>query len=197
MSSRRAAARRPALPGTTRIWSASIGAPTANRSSMRQIAQVATRSGASGIDGGDPQLVVGGAAKLKHPSVARSSGRVTYESWSYEINLWEAPIVDRLDLESDLTPTLRPAVRTSDQWNHSPDLSPDERQLAFISTRSGAAEVWSQRSRRIECAPIDDLRPSVDARAPFGRPTDRIDPDQRHRERPARSLHHRCASTAR
>jgi Tol biopolymer transport system component/DNA-binding winged helix-turn-helix (wHTH) protein len=95
-----------------------------------------------GIDGGDPQLVVGGAAKLKHPSVARSSGRVTYESWAYEINLWETPIVDRLDLEGDLSSTKRPTVQTSDQWNHSPDLSPDQSQLAFISTRSGNAEIW-------------------------------------------------------
>jgi Tol biopolymer transport system component/DNA-binding winged helix-turn-helix (wHTH) protein len=95
-----------------------------------------------GIDGGDPQLVVGGAAKLKHPSVARTSGRITYESWAYEINLWEAPIVDRLDLEGDLAVTLKPTVQTSDQWNHSPDLSPDESRLAFVSTRSGAAEVW-------------------------------------------------------
>jgi Tol biopolymer transport system component/DNA-binding winged helix-turn-helix (wHTH) protein len=96
-----------------------------------------------GIDGGDPQLVVGGAAKLKHPSVARATGRVTYESWSYEINLWETPIVDRLDLEGDLTSTKRPTVRTSDQWNHSPDLSPDGTRLAFISTRSGGAEIWT------------------------------------------------------
>lgn len=95
-----------------------------------------------GVDGGDPQLVVGGAAKLKHPSVARGSGRVTYESWAYEINLWEAPIVDRLDLEGDLAPTKRPTVRTSDQWNHSPDLSPDQSQIAFVSTRAGGAEVW-------------------------------------------------------
>jgi Tol biopolymer transport system component/DNA-binding winged helix-turn-helix (wHTH) protein len=95
-----------------------------------------------GIDGTAPQLVVGGAAKLKHPSVARMSDRVTYESWSYEINLWETPIADRLDLEADLTPTLRPLVQTSDQWNHSPDLSPDARRLAFISTRSGGAELW-------------------------------------------------------
>jgi len=96
----------------------------------------------AGIDGSTPELVVGGAAKLKHPSVARTSGRITYESWAYEINLWEAPISDRLDLEADLTPTLRPAVRTSDQWNHSPDLSPDAQRLAFISTRSGGAELW-------------------------------------------------------
>jgi Tol biopolymer transport system component/DNA-binding winged helix-turn-helix (wHTH) protein len=96
----------------------------------------------TGIDGGDPQLVVGGAAKLKHPSVARSTGRVTYESWAYEINLWETPIVEKLDLEGDLQSTLRPAITTSDQWNHSPDLSPDEKQLVFVSTRSGNAEVW-------------------------------------------------------
>jgi Tol biopolymer transport system component len=96
----------------------------------------------AGIDGGEPQLVVGGAAKLKHPSVARSSGRLTYESWAYEINLWESPVGDHLDIEGDLSATLRPAVQTSDQWNHSPDLSPDQMQLAFVSTRSGAAEVW-------------------------------------------------------
>ena len=89
-----------------------------------------------------PQLVVGGAAKLKHPSVARTSGRITYESWAYEINLWEAPIAERLDLEADLTSTLRPAVQTSDQWNHSPDLSPDAKRIAFVSTRSGGAELW-------------------------------------------------------
>ena len=92
--------------------------------------------------GGDSQLVVGGAAKLKHPAVSRSTGRISYESWSYEINLWETPTSDRLDLEGDLSSTLRPVVQTSDQWNHSPDLSPDGRQVAFISTRSGGAELW-------------------------------------------------------
>jgi Tol biopolymer transport system component len=94
-----------------------------------------------GAEGGTPQLAVGGAAKLKHPSVARTSGRVTYESWSYEINLWEAPISSRLELEAD-APSARPLVQTSDQWNHSPDLSPDGEQLAFVSTRSGSAELW-------------------------------------------------------
>jgi Tol biopolymer transport system component/DNA-binding winged helix-turn-helix (wHTH) protein len=94
------------------------------------------------LDGSAPQLVVGGAAKLKHPSVARTSGRITYESWAYEINLWETPVVDRLDLEGDLSSTLTPAVQTSDQWNHSPDLSPDGKRLAFISTRAGGAELW-------------------------------------------------------
>ncbi len=92
--------------------------------------------------GGDSQLVVGGAAKLKHPSVARTDGRISYESWGYEINLWEAPLSERLDLEGDLTSTIRPIVQTSDQWNHSPDLSADGTRVAFVSTRSGGAELW-------------------------------------------------------
>jgi Tol biopolymer transport system component/DNA-binding winged helix-turn-helix (wHTH) protein len=96
----------------------------------------------AGLDGGEPLLVVGGAAKLKHPSVARTDGRLAYESWSYEINLWDTPVVDRLDLEGDLTPTLRPVIQTSDQWNHSPDFSPDGSRVAFISTRSGGSELW-------------------------------------------------------
>ena len=95
------------------------------------------------IDGGAPELVVGGAAKLKHPSVSRLTGRVAYESWSYEINLWDSPIGARLDLEGDLTSTLRPLIRTSDQWNHSPDFSADGTRIAFVSTRSGAAELWA------------------------------------------------------
>jgi Tol biopolymer transport system component/DNA-binding winged helix-turn-helix (wHTH) protein len=98
--------------------------------------------GAARTAAGTPELVVGGAAKLKHPSVARANGRLAYESWFYEINLWETPIADRLDLEADLTPTLRPVIQTSDQWNHSPDFSPDGNRVAFISTRSGGAELW-------------------------------------------------------
>ena len=94
------------------------------------------------LDGTPPRLVVGGAAKLKHPSVSRTTGRLTYESWSYEINLWEAAIAERLDLEADLASTLQPAVQSSDQWNHSPDISPDGRRVAFVSTRSGGAELW-------------------------------------------------------
>jgi len=93
-------------------------------------------------EGGASQLVVGGAAKLKHPSVARHDGRISYESWGYEINLWDAPLTARLDLEADHAATLRPVVRTSDQWNHSPDLSPDGKRIAFVSTRSGDAELW-------------------------------------------------------
>lgn len=94
------------------------------------------------VAGGASQLVAGGAAKLKHPTVARATGRLAYESWAYEINLWESPVTGRVDLEDDPAAALRPIVRTSEVWNHSPDLSPDGTRLAFVSTRSGGAELW-------------------------------------------------------
>jgi Tol biopolymer transport system component/DNA-binding winged helix-turn-helix (wHTH) protein len=95
------------------------------------------------LEGGEPQLVAGGAAKMKHPSVARDTGRITYESWSYEINLWQAPVSPtRIEPEGDLLSPMRPVVQLSDLWNHSPDLSPDGSRVVFVSTRSGGPELW-------------------------------------------------------
>ncbi len=38
---------------------------------------------------------------------------------------------------------MRPIAQALDLWNHSPDLSADGRQLAFVSTRSGEPQVWA------------------------------------------------------
>ena len=140
--------------------------------------------------GGVSQLVVGGAAKLKHPSVARTDGRISYESWSYEINLWEAPLTDRLDLEGDLTSTLRPVVQTSDQWNHSPDLSPDGRADRLRLDPIGRRRVMGRRSQRRQCPPDLHLRPRLDAPAAL---VARWPPraDQRRRQWPDGSVRHR------
>ena len=81
--------------------------------------------------GGEPSLVAGGAAKLKHPRAA--DGLVAYEAWAYEINVWRVSLDDG---------GMEPVVRTSDLWNYHPQPSPGGRRLAFVSTRSGATEVW-------------------------------------------------------
>jgi Tol biopolymer transport system component/DNA-binding winged helix-turn-helix (wHTH) protein len=93
--------------------------------------------------GGAPHVVAGGSAKLKHPSVARGSGQIVYESWAYEINLWESSISAVRYDDGDGLAALRPVVQASDLWNHSPDLSADGKQLAFVSTRSGESQVWA------------------------------------------------------
>ncbi len=89
--------------------------------------------------GGEPSLVAGGGAKLKHPSVARGTGAIAYEDWRYDINIVELPT------SHDGGDYSRPAERvspTSDQWNFDPQISPDGSRVAFESTRSGQYELW-------------------------------------------------------
>lgn len=93
------------------------------------------------VNGGEPQLVAGGAARLKHPVAA--GHRVVYESWQYEINIWRQPLpplAGRNAAAASLAPV--PIIRTSDLWNLSPQLSPDGSALAYVSTQSGTHEVW-------------------------------------------------------
>jgi Tol biopolymer transport system component len=86
--------------------------------------------------GGEPVLLAGGGAKLKHPTVARRAGLVAYEDWQYEINLREQPAIED---EASSTTALSP---TGDRWNFHPQISPDGRRLVFQSTRSGQYELW-------------------------------------------------------
>ena len=88
-----------------------------------------------GVEGGEPQLVAGGAARLKHPVSARTVDRVAYESWNYEINLWEVALAGQVGQG-------RPVVATSELWNLYPQLSPDGTTLAYVSTQSGTHELW-------------------------------------------------------
>jgi Tol biopolymer transport system component/DNA-binding winged helix-turn-helix (wHTH) protein len=86
------------------------------------------------VTGGQPTLLAGGGAKLKHPSVARRTGAMAYEDWQYEINLREQSSSDAAGAE--------PVSPTSDRWNFHPQISPDGARLAFQSTRSGQYELW-------------------------------------------------------
>ena len=88
--------------------------------------------------GGEPVLVAGGGAKLKHPSVARRTGAIAYEDWHYEINIADAPTAPAAGAV-ERTTSISP---TSDQWNFDPQISPDGSRVAFQSTRSGQYELW-------------------------------------------------------
>jgi Tol biopolymer transport system component len=82
-----------------------------------------------GLGGGEPELVVGGGRKVKHPTATAAGDRIVYEAWNYDMNLWAEPAGVRL-------------APASDEWTFEPQLSPDGSQIAFTSTRSGAYELW-------------------------------------------------------
>ena len=84
-------------------------------------------------EGGRPQLVAGGAARLKHPTAARAIERVAYESWNYEINIWRMKQGDQGE---------NAVIATSELWNLYPQISPDGTRLAYVSTQSGSHELW-------------------------------------------------------
>ena len=84
-------------------------------------------------DGGQPTLLAGGAARMKHPVADRAGRRVVYENWNYEINVWQ---VGRAGTDPS------PITTTSELWNLYPQVSPDGRHIAYVSTQSGAHELW-------------------------------------------------------
>jgi Tol biopolymer transport system component/DNA-binding winged helix-turn-helix (wHTH) protein len=87
------------------------------------------------VDGGELRMIAGGGSKIKDPSVSVQGKTVAFESWIYEINIWQLSLVN----ESDVAPS---ALISSTQWDYAPAVSPDGTRLAFTSTRSGSHELW-------------------------------------------------------
>jgi Tol biopolymer transport system component/DNA-binding winged helix-turn-helix (wHTH) protein len=90
------------------------------------------------VDGGASTLIAGGAARMKHPAADRTSRRVVYENWNYEINVWQAALTGSQQPNS----STRPITRTSELWNLYPQVSPDGARVAYVSTQSGSHELW-------------------------------------------------------
>jgi Tol biopolymer transport system component len=82
-------------------------------------------------EGGEPDWITGGGMKLKDPAVAQHTDRIAFENWVYEINIWE------VNPEGEAERLI-----ASTQWDRQPQFSPDGDRIAFISTRSGHAEIW-------------------------------------------------------
>jgi Tol biopolymer transport system component/DNA-binding winged helix-turn-helix (wHTH) protein len=86
-------------------------------------------------DGGEPRLLAGGGSKMKHPSTARRVNAVAYENWHYEVSLWRVPISgDRPEVQLTFA---------ADEWEFDPEFSPDGSRIAYVSTKSGADEIWT------------------------------------------------------
>ncbi|MEO0557110.1 MAG: winged helix-turn-helix domain-containing protein [Bacteroidota bacterium] len=116
------------------------------RSGVYALWQIEARAGA------EPEPLVGPA--VRDPGgVDLRNGRLVVADWIYEINLWRS--VDGSAPERIVASTL---------WDRSPALSPDGRQLAFISNRTGPPELWVSDADGENLVRLTDLGgPSVEA----------------------------------
>ncbi len=118
------------------------------------------------LSGGEPRLVGGGGSKMKHPSAARTRNAVAYENWNYEVNLWSVPLAGR----SGASPAR--VTFAADEWEFDPEFSADGSRIAYVSTRTGAPEIFTTGARGGEPVQVTRLggpQVSVPRWSPDGR----------------------------
>jgi Tol biopolymer transport system component len=87
----------------------------------------------------EPTLLIGGA-KMSYPTFSPPTGehpaRLVYVSQIHDVNLW------RVDRQADGSTAVH-KVEGSLRWEDHPAISPGGRRVAFVSNRSGSAEIWT------------------------------------------------------
>ncbi len=85
--------------------------------------------------GGKPEWVAAGGGNAEEPAIAWRGNRLVYQLWNEQTDIWR--IERTKGQEISYTPLI-----ASTQWDWNPQFSPDGHQIAFVSDRSGAAEIW-------------------------------------------------------
>ena len=94
------------------------------------------------ISGGEPTWV-SDVATLDpgSPSFSSTGSHLAYEEWTFELNIWEVSIDGSLVAEPDDAPAMARKF-ASTRSDVQPSYSPDGKQVAFVSNRSGQVELW-------------------------------------------------------
>ena len=87
------------------------------------------------LSGGDPEPLSIAANDAAQPTIALHGNRLAFERSVVDTNIWKAPLS-----ASDHTPPVR--IIGSSREDSSPAFSPDEKRIAFSSSRSGATEIY-------------------------------------------------------
>lgn len=87
--------------------------------------------------GGQPEVVHRPMTLVRNPSVARNGSRMAYETWAATTNIWQV----RPDPQGEGGWTHEPLIQST-RWDFAPNISPDGKRIAFVSTRTLWAELW-------------------------------------------------------
>lgn len=85
--------------------------------------------------GGAPVWIPTLEDDVSHPSASRQNHRLVYEQWQVDTNIWQMSLTDG-------SPSEPSSLIASTRWDASPQFSPDGREIAFASKRSGSPEIW-------------------------------------------------------
>ncbi|MCI0390079.1 MAG: winged helix-turn-helix domain-containing protein [Acidobacteria bacterium] len=106
----------------------------------RSIIYSSNRGGSFGLwripaVGGEPERVATDGRSAEQPAIAPRGRLLVYEQWADQTNIWKVALAPGRE------PALAP-VTASTRWDEYPQYSPDGQRIAFVSDRSGSAEIW-------------------------------------------------------
>jgi Tol biopolymer transport system component len=102
--------------------------------------------------GGEPQLVTAGEDAYA-PTLSRRTGHLAYMRLRVDWNLWRVPGPRS---PAGASPAERLIMSTREEWQ--PVYSPDDRHIAFVSSRSGSQEIWVAASDGADAVQVTAFR---------------------------------------
>jgi Tol biopolymer transport system component/DNA-binding winged helix-turn-helix (wHTH) protein len=94
------------------------------------------------IGSGEPQMITHAGHKADYPSVARQGNRLAYDESYLDTNIWRMRILEKGEPGAGRNRRAPEKLITSGREDDSPQFSPDRKQIAFASGRSGSPEIW-------------------------------------------------------
>jgi len=88
-----------------------------------------------------------------NPSISPSSGDLVYEQVRVDQDLWRVTVISRDPWQV----TTEPFVRST-RWEYEASFSPDGRQVALVTARSGTPEIWLANRQGQHLQQLTDLR---------------------------------------
>jgi Tol biopolymer transport system component len=117
---------------------------------------------------GKPRRLAFAGEGVRTPTISRQ-GRLAYSTFSPNVNIWH------LALHGGRPATVRPKrLLTSTRFQHDQEYSPDGKQIAFVSTRSGSHEIWVCDSDGSNAMQLTSLGSSFYTIAPHWSPDGRL-----------------------